>query len=241
MPFTFAHPAIVLPFGKIQAFPVSMSALVIGSVTPDFEYFIRMKLTGRYGHSLEGMLLMDLPLGIAIYLVFHLLVKGPLIDNLTLYFKSRLVELKEFDSLKYIAAYYHVWIFCLLVGIGGHILWDSFTHSNEYFVNQFVILKISLSFFDVINMPLYRWLQHASTVIGLIAIAIVFHRRRNVQIPFHSISLQFWVVIVIAGFTSFLLRAIFGFEYYGDVIATAIGSLCIGLILSSLTVRLNNG
>jgi len=240
MPFTFAHPAIILPFNKIKWTSISMSALVIGSVTPDFEYFIRMKLTGRYSHSIEGMFLMDLPIAIAISLVFHLLVKAPLIDNLPFYFRSRLIPLQQFDFLKYVAKNYYVFIGCLLVGIFSHLFWDSFTHSNEFFVNQFQMLKKTVSLSGILSMPLYRWLQHLSTTIGLIFIGLVFHRMPR-QINTRSVSMLFWFMLLAISVISFSIRYFFGFEYYGDVVATAISAICIGLIGSSLVTRYLHG
>ncbi|MEM7184808.1 MAG: DUF4184 family protein [Spirochaetota bacterium] len=40
MPFTFSHPAIVLPFVKFPKQWVCLSALIVGSIVPDFEYFM---------------------------------------------------------------------------------------------------------------------------------------------------------------------------------------------------------
>ena len=48
MPFTFSHPAIVLPFSKKW---FSLTALVTGSIIPDFEYFFKMKGHSDYGHN----------------------------------------------------------------------------------------------------------------------------------------------------------------------------------------------
>src|SRR5687767_3641458 len=124
MPFIFSHPAIVLPFLKVRHVSVSMSALVIGSITPDFEYIIKMKATGRYGHSLEGIFLLDLPIACAIAVVFHLLVKTPAINNMPDYLCKRLITLRDFDFLAYIKKHCLSFIICLLIGIASHILWD---------------------------------------------------------------------------------------------------------------------
>ena len=51
MPFTFAHPAIVLPFYKKPKF-FSMTTLIIGSMSPDFEYFLRMKIKSDMSQTL---------------------------------------------------------------------------------------------------------------------------------------------------------------------------------------------
>jgi len=49
MPFTFSHPAIVLPLATLRRQWISATGLIIGSITPDFEYFIRMKNTESTG------------------------------------------------------------------------------------------------------------------------------------------------------------------------------------------------
>lgn len=42
MPFTFAHPAAVLWCARWHPAGVPFSAFVIGSKSPDFEYFLRL-------------------------------------------------------------------------------------------------------------------------------------------------------------------------------------------------------
>jgi hypothetical protein len=49
MPFTLVHPIVTIPIRK-YGFP--LSALIIGSMTPDFNYFIFPKLS--VGHTLLG-------------------------------------------------------------------------------------------------------------------------------------------------------------------------------------------
>ena len=72
MPVTFAHPAIVLPFYKKPKF-FSMTTLIIGSMSPDFEYFLRMKIKSDMSHTLLGIFYFDLPITLIIALSFTLL------------------------------------------------------------------------------------------------------------------------------------------------------------------------
>ncbi|AIK36171.1 hypothetical protein BG07_3819 [Bacillus pseudomycoides] len=55
MPFTFAHPAAVIPFCKKQRY-VSVTALVLGSMVPDFEYFLHFRPYGVIGHTFRVLL-----------------------------------------------------------------------------------------------------------------------------------------------------------------------------------------
>ncbi len=51
MPFTFSHPAIILPLKYLPQNWFSLTGLIIGSLTRDFEYFIRMKVRSNYSHT----------------------------------------------------------------------------------------------------------------------------------------------------------------------------------------------
>jgi hypothetical protein len=55
MPFTFAHPAVVLPGGYLPKQWLSLTGLVVGSRTPDFEYFFRWRVLSLYSHTLAGI------------------------------------------------------------------------------------------------------------------------------------------------------------------------------------------
>ena len=65
MPATFAHPAAVLPFRVFGKRWFNFAALVIGSVTPDFAYFIRRFDVATYAHSLSGTIFFCVPVGLA--------------------------------------------------------------------------------------------------------------------------------------------------------------------------------
>lgn len=68
MPFTTAYIAVILPLKKYCTHVLSISSLAIGSMAPDFEYFIRMTLYGHYGHTLIGIFIFDIPLGLILYI-----------------------------------------------------------------------------------------------------------------------------------------------------------------------------
>nr|WP_291052484.1 MULTISPECIES: DUF4184 family protein [unclassified Empedobacter] len=50
MPLTFCHPAIVLVLKKLKSNWFSMTRLIIGSMSPDLEYFSRMEIVATYIH-----------------------------------------------------------------------------------------------------------------------------------------------------------------------------------------------
>ncbi|MES0491873.1 MAG: DUF4184 family protein [Leptospirales bacterium] len=49
MPFTISHAAAIIPFNKK---PFILSALMIGSFSPDFSYFLPYNFNGFYTHTI---------------------------------------------------------------------------------------------------------------------------------------------------------------------------------------------
>jgi len=101
MPFTFSHPAIILPLTFLPRQWFSLTGLVIGSLAPDFEYFIRMRIQSDYSHTISGLFWFDLPLGIILAFIFHNIVRDSFFDNLPTILKSRLAKFKSFEWNEY--------------------------------------------------------------------------------------------------------------------------------------------
>jgi hypothetical protein len=93
MPFTFSHPAIVIPLAA-KKIRLSATGLIVGSMAPDFEYFIRMKNVSRYSHTAMGLFWFDLPLALLLCFIYHLIVRNSLFDNLPAFLKERLMVYK---------------------------------------------------------------------------------------------------------------------------------------------------
>jgi Domain of unknown function (DUF4184) len=81
MPLTFAHPAVVLVFSRKSKY-INFSALVLGSMAPDFEYFLRGRPAGEIGHELPGFFFFNLPLAALVYFIYHTFIHRPLMDHL---------------------------------------------------------------------------------------------------------------------------------------------------------------
>ena len=94
MPFTFSHPAVVLPLNYLPKKWFSLTALVAGSMVPDFEYFMRMRADSMYSHTWRGLFWFDLPLALLLIWIYNDLVKDKLIDHAPAYFNKRLSALR---------------------------------------------------------------------------------------------------------------------------------------------------
>lgn len=91
MPFTLAHPAAVIPLKKLfWGRDLVVSALVVGSIMPDFGYFVPVTDFSSVSHSWWGMLVFDVPVGLLILWVFHNLLKHPLMKLLPDHHRHRL-------------------------------------------------------------------------------------------------------------------------------------------------------
>src|ERR1700690_4154573 len=137
MPFTPAHIAAVLPFRRSR---LIWSALVVGAIAPDLEYFLRMSPQDRYGHTLAGLFLFTLPMGLLILWLFHAYVKAPFIELMPKGLEQRLADCAgkfRFGG----APRFALVVASMLVGIGTHLIWDSFTHGSAWTTRHLHILS----------------------------------------------------------------------------------------------------
>jgi hypothetical protein len=234
MPFTFSHPAVVLPLNRLSKRWISLTALVIGSLTPDFEYFIRMKVYSTYSHNWIGLFWFDLPLGLLLLMIYNYLVKNKLIDHLPTYFNKRFSQFKNPDR-QYLGRNFLIILLCLLIGAASHILWDSFTHPTGYFVthHHFLSHKIIVQHFPI---PVYNILQHLSTLIGIIIILYAINQLPPREATKVKQIVPYWIKVAVIGALILLIRLLTGLKLhdYGDVIMSGISGLLIGLIIVSV-------
>lgn len=232
MPFTFSHPAIVLPFLKNKK--LSATALVIGSMSPDLEYFFRMKMQGDIGHTLLGVFLVDIPLGVLVAFLFHQIIKRPLIDNLPDFFKERLFVLKENNWINYFKSNIGIVIISFILGILSHIFWDSFTHINGYFVE-----RISFLGGELYSIPVYKIAQHLSSLIGMGLVLFYIYKLPVCIDEPNKINLKYWFSVIAITVMILCVRFAFGmtFKQIGSVVVSTISSLFLALTLTGLIFR----
>ena len=163
MPFTFCHPAIILPLSKSQK--LSTSALIFGSTAPDFEYFLRMDMIRTHSHDFWAMFYFNLPLTLGLFFIFQSIVKVPLINNLPHFLFSRFSRF-IITKPNYTTVTSIFWI-CLsaIIGIFSHLLWDSFTHKEGFFEGYFSFLLQEFYFMGKSRI-VFQFLQMISSILG---------------------------------------------------------------------------
>jgi hypothetical protein len=240
MPFTFSHPAIVLPLTKARL-NLSATGLIIGSLMPDFEYFIRMMDKTRYSHTLFGIFWFDLPLTLLVSFIYHHVVRNSLFDNLPSFLKDRFAIYKKFNWSRYFAKNWAFVLVSIIIGSASHILWDGVTHHTMFYVKQAdlsTMMKIG-----TINLAGYKFLQLASSIAGGLAVIYSIFSLRRIHQPKTKIDYWYWVMVLfIAVFVFFLRFSRFGFHFYyfkyhRAVAVTFISTLMIGLILTPLLLN----
>jgi hypothetical protein len=167
MPFTLAHPAIILPLSKNKRF--STTALIAGSMVPDFEFFFQLREIDNIGHHWYGILLFDFPMAMICCFLFHNLLRNSLIINLPVYLRSRFIDVSFFDWNTYTRTNKWKITFSLIIGICSHILWDGFTHYDGIFVEALPVLTAKTGIVGI-DIPVYFLLQLVFSIIGLLAV-----------------------------------------------------------------------
>ena len=167
MPFTISHAAAVLPLHRSGRSRLPLAALMIGSMSPDFAYFLPVDLNRASSHDLEGVIFLCLPLGLAAWLLFVRLLERPTIELLPAALRIRVPRSDPaftpralmFASL------------AIVLGALTHVAWDAFTHANTPITDAFPAFNTQL--FTVGGRPIrvYLLLQYLSSVIGLAALA----------------------------------------------------------------------
>jgi hypothetical protein len=239
MPFTFAHPAIVLPLkNKYFSKYFSLTGLAVGSILPDFEYFIRMKMVSNYSHTILGLFLFNLPLGIIFCFIFHNIIRNDLFINMPYFLRTRLCIYTEFNWNQYFLKNPVLIIFSLLIGSFSHLLWDSFTHFDGYFVETINFLSYSITISHV-TIPVYKILQHLSSLLGCLIIfcAIIKLPKYNIL---NEINYKYWVAICLTVLIICIIKVIMGLNYklYGELIVVFISALLIAVIIVPIVIKI---
>ena len=131
-------------------------------------------------------------------------------------------------------------ILSVLIGAGLHILWDSFTHGTGYFVCRLPALRDSIQIFGT-DVPVYRVLQHFSTALGGVALAIyIMVQQKRTTRP--GISPVYWLsaAVIGAAFSAVYISVLPVINIWNVVIAV-ISALLAALVLSPLVLRLYRG
>jgi Domain of unknown function (DUF4184) len=172
MPFTLSHPATVLPFARLLARRRLLSAVVIGSMVPDFGWFLPWRLARFETHSADALLTFCLPAGLATYWVFQWFIKWPLIELLPPGAYARWRELSAPADVSSIRQ----WVLAacgVLLGAVTHLVWDAFTHEGGRGVRMFPGLKDPMVEVGGHRLVGVHLLEDVNSVVGLLVVITI--------------------------------------------------------------------
>lgn len=242
MPFTFSHPVAVLPLKKWSTKYFDLTALILGSMAPDFEYFLHFKPWGIVGHTGAGCFYYNFPLVFLVAYIWHKLVKKEFLQHLpypfdcggdsTNYKKWGINSFREFIIFFYSA----------LLGMATHIFWDAFTHQKGYFVQKIpLLMKVVKT--PYIDIPVYKFAQHGSTLLGLGIIVfyiylLILRRNKRNSVNKKVQKIRYWLGILLVA-TGIMIskciivqKSIFHIAY-GELIVSTISSMILAITLIS--------
>ena len=230
MPYTISHAIISLPAHSITRGKIPVAAFIVGSISPDFPYQLALTITKAPGHSIAGVFIYCLLPSLLILAIWYRWLEKPTLD---LFWLER--ERVSFNKWSYLAI-----VFGVLIGAYSHILWDSTSHVDGYFVARSDFLRTSL-----FSLPLYKWNQYGSGVLGLFALFLWYiytifkHRKRPYKgrlilgLSIYAASILGFIVVANAihgssNLAEYAVRSSIGFMT-GGAVAAIIYSLIVGL------------
>ena len=141
-------------------------------MAPDFEYFLRGRPIGEIGHTFVGFFLFNLPLVLFIYLIYQRFIQQPIMSHLPEFLQATESHQIAGNNI------WKVFVLATLHSLGmlTHVIWDSFTHQNGLMVTKLRVLTQTYTFFGY-QIPIYKFLQHGSTLFGIVLIfGYVYYR-----------------------------------------------------------------
>ena len=235
MPFTFAHPAIFIPLEKKLNRKFSTTGLIIGSMVPDFEFFLKMRTGENIGHHWYGVFLFDIPLTIVICYLFHFLLKGMIINNSPDWFYQRFSKWVNFDWNNYVKQNKLIVFSSIVLGIFSHLFLDAFTHEDGFFVEKISFLKSDIILLNF-NTNTYMLLQISESVLGLYLV-FQFVRFMPVNSNYRvKTDYLLWLPTAILTLSFFMLRLLLMPQYmkFWDLFMALMGSLIYSFLLIGL-------
>jgi len=179
MPFTIAHSVAAKPIERLSGGRLVVPALAVGAMAPDFEYLVHLSATRTIGHTIPGLFILCLPTALVVLLLWHRLV-GPVLACLlrpgTGGLTAGWTEPAAFGP----PARFARLCASILIGSFSHIAWDAFTHEGG------AVVSLWSGFSHAIGpgpLPVYKWLQYGSSVLGMVLLGVWAHRSAQRPAP----------------------------------------------------------
>lgn len=244
MPFTFSHPVYAWPLRYISPKYMSITGLVLGSMAPDFEYFLMLEPFRSIGHSITGLFVQAIPLCVLFAIVFHYIMKESLALHLPSAFQldRRAYNILGEWGLRNLKDWI-VFIYSVVLGFISHVSIDALTHAHGYFVIRYSLLRNLIIF----HLPLYKILQYSLSVLGLLTIVAVIMLRlywsnpssRDIPRVTKKQKVKYWSVVIAVTMvtTGLKITLTTSVNIVGILVVAPISGIGLGLLLASIITR----
>ncbi len=161
----------MLPFARTPLLP---AALVIGSMAPDLFYFVPIDVERGFSHSLLGAVTLDLGAGLIVFALWQLVFRRPAADFAPHWLRTRLPTglptggARRSGRARLSVPYGALAAASVLVGIATHLAWDTLTHAG------WLTAAASWTAQPLGPLPVVKWLQHGSSVLGAVIVVVWF-------------------------------------------------------------------
>ena len=173
MPLTPSHAAVAPLLERIirpLGITLPMSALVVGTMVPDFEYLIRLSPGGGEWHTRAGLLEYCLPAGLVTWLIFRTIIGPALLRLLPPGLSSAArATVAPGPTRRLIPGA----LAAIAIGALSHDLWDSFTHRDGWVARQLPWLTHRVQLGPHEWVRYFSILQYVSSVLGAVAVAAI--------------------------------------------------------------------
>lgn len=159
MPFTASHAAAVLPLHRYTKLP--LTALMVGSMAPDFGYIFSYEASRQLTHSFAGLFVFCLPVGLLVWLFYVAILEKATITLLSDRWHTRFAHTDAITPALIARA-----SIAIILGAATHLLWDAFTHRGTFVTRAFPALLGPTP--GASWMPIYHLLHGLSSIVGLV-------------------------------------------------------------------------
>lgn len=128
MPFTPSHTVAILPFLRT---PLAPAAMVLGAMAPDLPYFLPGHIPRSLTHSLDGVLTVDLAVGVVAFALWLLVLRAPALDYSPAWLRERMPPQARWRVRGLVISGLLVAV-AVVLGILTHLFLDLFTHEGGF-------------------------------------------------------------------------------------------------------------
>lgn len=173
MPFTPSHAVVALPFVRTPLVP---AAIAIGAMTPDLPLFVRLPgVTYAATHAL-GSLVWTTLIALALFVLWRVVLRPAAAELSPRWLAQRLpgewwlspgAALRSAVGIGQSRGYPLLLVVSAVLGILSHIAWDAFTHEGR--AGLALLPALAEQWGPMLG---YKWLQHGSSVLGLVIVGV---------------------------------------------------------------------